>query len=150
VRTAALHRRRLFDFVSPTMLIIAGLTNVAVIAFVLRSYQRSELPWPAVVVSIACVALTLLASSVVVGTALRVPKLDPYQAPQDRHNAIRLVVRQELVYCIAFPILFATLLTIKSFGPEVMTSLFMQGIALASLWHSYSFRVDKVDFDVYR
>lgn len=45
--------------------------------------------------------------------------------------------------------LFAALLTIKSYEP-VMTSFFVQGLALALLWGSYSYRVDKMDFDVYR
>jgi hypothetical protein len=41
-------------------------------------------------------------------------------------------------------VLFAALLTIKVFQP-VMVSLFMQGIALASLWASYSYRVGGVE-----
>jgi MFS family permease len=149
VRTAELHRRRLVDFVSPAMLVVAGLTNVAFIALVLYYYQRFELPLFKVVASIASLVLTLLVFSVTVGIALRAPKLDPYQAHQDRHRTIKVVVQQALAYCIAFPALFAVLLTVKSFEP-VMTSLFVQGLALASLWGSYSYRVDKIDFDVYR
>lgn len=45
VRTTELRRRRLVDFVSPTMLAIAALMNVAFIAFVLYDYLRLELPW---------------------------------------------------------------------------------------------------------
>ena len=44
VRTTELRRRRLVDFVSPAMLVVAALTNVAFIAFVLY-YRRFELPW---------------------------------------------------------------------------------------------------------
>lgn len=149
VRTAELHRRRLSDFVPPVMLTVAALTNAAFIAFVLYSYLRLELPWFKVVVSITSVALTLLAFSVTVGIALHAPKIDPYQAHQDRHKAIKVVAQQALVYCTAFPLLFAALLTIKSFEP-VMTSLFVQGLALALLWPAYRYRVDEIDFDVYR
>jgi hypothetical protein len=149
VRTAELHRRRLVDFVSPAMLIVAALANIAFIAFVLYSYQRFQLPLDKVVVSIASDALALLVFSVTVGIALRAPKLDPYQAHQDRHNSLRLVVQQALAFSIAFPVLFATLLTIRPFE-SVMTSLFVQGLALALLGPSYFYRMDKVDFDVYR
>jgi hypothetical protein len=45
-------------------------------------------------------------------------------------------------------------LTIEILDPAflepVITSLFCQGVALASLWHFYSYRVNEVDFDVYR
>jgi hypothetical protein len=149
VRTAELHRRRLVDFVSPAMLIVAALVNIAFFAFVLYSYQRLELPLFKVVVSIACVALALLVFSVTVSIDLRARKLDPYLAHQDRHNLRKLVVQQALAFCIAFPVLFAALLIIKPFE-SVMTSLFVQGIALALLGPSYFYRMDKVDFDVYR
>jgi hypothetical protein len=145
LRTAELHRRRLVDFVSPAMLVVAALTNLAFIAFVLTY----PLPRFKVIVSIASVALTLLVYSLTIALTLRAPKIDPYQAQQDRHNTIKAVVQQALTYSIAFPVLFAILLTIKSYEP-VMTSLFVQGLALALLWSSYSFRVDKMDFDVYR
>jgi MFS family permease len=148
VRTAELHRRRLVDFVSPAMLVVTALANIAFIAFVLYAYQRLELPLFKVVVSIACVALALLVFSVTVTIGLRVPKLNPYQAQQDRHNMLKLVVQQALALCIAFPVLFAALLIIKPFE-SVMTSLFVQGIALALLGPSYFYRMDKVDFDVY-
>jgi amino acid transporter len=154
VRTTELRRRRLVDFVSPTMLVVAALTNVAFIAFVLYDYQRFELPWFKAAGSIASVAFVVLVFSVTVGVALHAPRFDPYQAHEDRHNAIKLVVQQALAFCIAYPVLLTVWLTIKIFDPHllepVIASLFCQGVALASLWPSYSYRVDKVDFDVYR
>ena len=45
-------------------------------------------------------------------------------------------------------------LTIRIFDPDILepviASLYCQGIALALLWPSFSYRVDKVNFDVYR
>jgi MFS family permease len=154
VRTTELRRRRIVDFVSPILLVVVALTNVAFIAFVLYDYRRFELPWFKAAGVIASVAFALLVFSVSVGIALRAPKPDPYQAHQDRSNMIRRVVKQALAFCIAYPVLLTVWLTIKIFDPDllepVIASLYCQGIALALLWPSYSYRVDKVDFDVYR
>ena len=154
VRTTELRRRRLVDFVSPSLLVIAALTNVAFIAFVLYDHRHFELPWFKTAGVIASVAFVLLVFSVTVGMTLRAPKSDPYQAHQDRHNMIRRVVRQALAFCIAYPVLLTAWLTIKIFDPDllepVIATLYCQGIALALMWPSYSYRVDKVNFDVYR
>lgn len=154
VRTTELRRRRLVDFVSPTQLVVAALTNVAFIAFVLYDYRRFELPWFKTAGVIASVAFVLLVFSVSIGIALRAPKPDPYQAHQDRSNMIGQVVKQALAFSIAYPVLLTVWLTIRIFDPDllepVIASLYCQGIALALLWPSYSHRVDEVDFDVYR
>lgn len=89
-----------------------------------------------------------------VGVALRSRKLDPYQAPHDRRNVLGMVVQQALAFCIAYPVLLAVWMIIKLFDPNllepVIASLYCQGIALASLWYNYSYRVDQIDFDVYK
>jgi MFS family permease len=153
VRTTELRRRRLLDFVSPGMLVVAALTNVAFIAFVLY-YRRFEFPWFTAAGNIVGVAVMLLVFAAVLGIALRGPRPDPYQAHQDRSNVIRLVVKQALAFCIAIPVLTTAQLIIKLFDPDllepVIASLYCQGGALALLWPLYSYRVDKVDFDVYR
>jgi hypothetical protein len=153
VRTTELRRRRLVDFVSPTLLVIAALTNVAFIAFVLY-YRRFGFPWFTAAGNIAGVVGLWLAFSAAVGIALRSRKSDPYQAPQDRRNVLRLVVKQALALCIATPVLITVQLIIKVFDPDllepVIASLYCQGVALAVLWPVYSYRVDQIDFDVYR
>jgi len=154
VRTTELHRRRLVDFVSPTLLVVAALINVAFIAFVLYDYWRFDLPRFKAVGSIVSVVLVLAVFSVTVAAALRAPRVDPYQAHQDRRNIIKLGVQQALAFCIVYPVLLALWLTIRIFDPNflepVITSVFCQGVALAVLWPSYSYRVDTIDFDVYR
>ena len=154
VRTTELRRRRLVDFVSPAMLIVTALTNVAFIAFVLHYYPRLGFTWFKAAGIIASVAAVLLVFSVTVGLALRAPKPDPFQTHQDRRNVLKLVAQQALAFCIAYPVLMAAHLTIKLFDPDllepVIVSLYCQGCALALLWPAYSYRVDKVDFDVYR
>lgn len=153
VRTTELRRRRLFDFVSPAMLVIAGLTNVAFIAFVLY-YRRFEFSWFTAAGNIVGVMALLLLFSVLVAVTLRAPRPDPYQAHEDRRNWIQLVVKQALAICIGYPVLVSAQLIVKRIDPDllepVIASLFCQGVAVALLWPFYSYRVDKVDFDVYR
>jgi hypothetical protein len=134
------------------MLVVAALTNVAFIGFVLYDYRRLELPWFKVAGSIASVAFVLLVFSVSVAIALRAWRFDPYQAHQDRRNVIKLVVQQALAFCIAYPVLLAVWLTIRIFDPHllepVIASLFCQGIALTLLWPSYSYRVSSAGASV--
>jgi hypothetical protein len=153
VRTTELRRRRLVDFVSPALLVVAALTNVAFIAFVLY-YRRFQFPWFTAAGNIAVVADVLLMFAAVVGIAMRGPRHDPYQSPQDRSDLIRLLVKQALAFSIATPVLITAQLVIKLFYSDllepVIASLYCQGCALALLWPLYGYRVDKVDFDVYR
>ena len=112
------------------------------------------MPWFKAASGIATVAIALLVFSVSVSIAVRAPKRDPYQAHKDRLNVIKLVVQQALTASVALPALLAALLTLKLFGPRSLepafVSLYMQGCALAVLWPAYRYRVDKVNFDVYR
>ncbi len=128
VRTAELHRRRLVDFVSAKLLLTAALTNAAFIGFVLYCYERFELPRFKAVAAIASAAVVLLVFGVNIAIVLRARKIDPYQADADRRKAIKLVVQQALGFCIAYPVLFAALLIIGVFEPEllepVLVSLF--------------------------
>jgi hypothetical protein len=153
VRTTELRRRRLVDFVSPALLVVAALTNVAFIAFVLY-YRRFEFTWFTAAGNIAAVTALLLLFSALVAIALRAPSRDPYQAHEDRRNLIKLVVKQALAVSIALPVLITANLIVKLFDPDllepVIASLFCQGVAAALLWPLYSYRADKVDFDVYR
>lgn len=153
VRTTELQRRRLIDFVSPGVLIIAALTNLAFVAFVLY-YRRFGFAWFTAAGNIALVVAMLILFSGLVAFALRGPRPDPYQALQDRRAGIKLVVQQALAACIVVPVLTAASLIIKLFDPDllqpVIASLFCQGVALALLWPLYQHRVDKVDFDVYK
>ena len=153
VRTTELHRRRLVDFASPALLIVAAATNVAFIAFVLY-YRRFGFPWFTAAGNIAGVAFMLLALSVAVGITFRARKSDPYQANEDRHKIMKLVVQQGLGLCITVPVLVTVQLVIKLYDPTflepVIASLFVQGVAVAILWPSYRYRVDQHDFDVYR
>jgi len=152
VRTAELRRRRIFDFVSPMWLVVAVLANVAFVAFVLY-YPRPEFPGFKAL-NIATAAAGPLAFIVAIGFALRASNPDPYRAPKDRHDGLKLVVQQALGFCIVYPVLMTASFAIKLVDPTLLqpvnATLLLQGFALALLWPTYSYRTDKIDFDVYR
>jgi MFS family permease len=156
VRTTELHRRRLVDFVSPGMLALAAIMNIAFIAFILF-YVSLEFPWfppSKATILIRSIVFTLVVFSVTIAISLRGPKHDPYQTHQDRLDLIKLIVQQAVRFFIAFPILATGMLILKSFEPDLLeptlTSLTLQGIALATMWGFYNYRADKVDYGVYR
>jgi hypothetical protein len=153
VRTTELRRRRIVDFVSPAVLVTAVLMNVAYIAFVLY-YRRFGFEWFTAAGNIAGVAMMFLFLSAVIGWALRAPRVDPYRAPQDRVALLGLAVKQMVAIVIAMPVLVVIQLIVKLYDPEflepVIASLHVQIAALVMLWPVYRYRVDKVDFDVYK
>jgi hypothetical protein len=151
VRTTELHRPRLTDFVSPAMLVVMVLINVAFIAFVL-DYRRHGFPWFTAAGNIVGVVCMLLVFSGTVAIALYAAKPDPYQAQQDRRAWRKRLVQAMLTFCIVYPVLIMATLVIKSFNRDLLepfvTSLYCLGCALSTLWPR--FRADKVDFEVYR
>ena len=152
VRTTELRRRRLFDFVSPPILIAAVLANVAYIAFVLW-YRRFGFDWFTAAGNIVGTVAMVVAMGATIALILRA-RPDHYQAHQDRLDLMKLVVNQAVAFCLVFPVWFAIRLTVKIYDPEflepVLASLGAQLVSLAWLWPSYIYRVDKIDFDVYK
>ena len=154
VRTTELRPRRLFDFVSPAMLVAAVLAYIAFIAFVLY-YRTFEFPWFTAAGNIIGITAMNLLMAVSVGVVLRGRRADFHQAPQDRLNLIKVSVRLSLLLSIAAPLAIIAMLLTKllagsDFLEPVVNSLYVQVIALAMIWPSYRFPSDKIDFDVYR
>jgi hypothetical protein len=151
VRTTQLHRQRIANFVSPAMLVVMLLVNVAFIVFLL-DYRRHEFPWFTAAGNIVGVVFMLLMFCGTVAFALYAAKPDPYQAQEDRMAWRKRLVQGMLTFCTVYPVLIMVTLVIKSFDRDLLepfvTSLYCLGCALAMLWPR--FRADKVDFDVYR
>jgi hypothetical protein len=153
VRTTELQRRRFVDVVSPAMLVAVLLTNVAYIAFVLW-YRRFDFSWFTATGNIVLVTVMLIWMGGCILATLWAPRADHYQAQQDRLAAIRVMAKMAAIFCIVVPVVTAAQLIVKIYDPEflepVIVSLYVQVVALAFLWPSYSYRMDKIDFDVYR
>jgi uncharacterized membrane protein len=138
------------------MLVVALLVYVAFIAFVLY-YRRFEFAWFTAAGNVAGITALNVLMVASVGWALHAGRQDHYQAQQDRLDLIRLAVKLWLNISIATPVLISTQLVLKVLAPDtshtlepVIASAYSQGIALAMLWPSYSYRVDKINFDVYK
>jgi hypothetical protein len=154
VRTTELRPRRLFDFVSPAMIVAVALVNVAFMAFILW-YRRFEFPWFTAAGNISLVVVENLLMTVCIGLLLRARRADFHQAPKDRIDLIKVVIRLWLLIGVAGPLGITAVLLVKAYAdPEflepVMSSLYVQIVALAMIWPSLRYRADKIDFDVYR
>jgi hypothetical protein len=135
------------------VLIAVVLVNVAYIAFILW-YRRFEFSWFTATGNIALVAVMLTWMGGCILIALRAPRADHYQAQRDRLAAIRVMAKMAAAFCIATPVVTAAQLIVKIYDPTflepVIVSLRVQVIMLCFLWPSYSYRMDKIDFDVYK
>jgi hypothetical protein len=154
VRTTELRPRRLFDFISPAMLVAAALVYFAFIAFALY-YRRFEFPWFTAAGNIILVTAMNLLLATSIGFILRARRSDFHQAHQDRVDVIRVMVRALLGLSIVIPVAIAAMLLVKGLvDPEflepVVNSLYVQIIMLAMIWPSFRRRSDTVNFDVYR
>ena len=154
VRTAALRRRRLLDFVSPRMLMVSAFTYIAFVAFILY-YRRFEFAWFSPWTNIAIVTgmYVLFAVSLLLAVHGRSP--DHHQPQQKRLDALRFAAKVLVVAGNSIPAIIVMNLVIKAvLGPDVaepvVASLVCQLAAVSVLWPSYVARVNKVDFDVYR
>ena len=154
VRTTELRPRRFFDFVSPGLIGFVALVQLAFVAFVLY-YRRFEFPWFSATWNIACIVAENLVMLVWIGYLLRAPRADYHQAPKDRVDLIKVAISLWALISTAGPLGIMAVLLVKAFiGTEflepVMNSLYVQLVALAMIWPSLRYRVDKIDFDVYR
>jgi len=152
VRTTELRRRRIVDFISPAMLAAAAFTYVAFVAFILW-YNRFGFPWFTASWNIAIVTAGNLAVAVSVAVAVYGRWPNHYQAHQDRLAFMSLLATRALVLVMVAPALIAAQLIVKIFDPEflepVIASLWVQAIAALAL-SFYNYRVEKIDFDVYK
>ena len=149
-RRADLHRRRLVDFVSPTLLRTAIFVYLAFILFVAYVGQF-KFPWFGGYLNV--VILTAM-NLFFLGLAMRQvygKKKDPYQASEDRMRQLELLVSTLVLVSIG-----ATLYGTLQIGLQALewdaltgiaTSLYYQLLAVVCL---REFRVDGVNFEVYR
>lgn len=149
-RRAELRRRSLFDFVSPTTVGLAAFVYLAFVIFIVY-VRQFEFPWFGGYWNI--VGITAI-NVIFLGTCLRGvygKRADPYQAEPDRTRSIEITVKT-LIFISIIGTLQVTLaivlriLELSHLSPTI-TSLYFQLVALVAL---QAFRIDHVDFEVYR
>lgn len=153
VRTTELRRRQLNDFVSPGALTVLLLVNAAFVAFLLY-YRGYGFPWFTAAGNIAGAMCMLTVFALSLAFALFSSRPDPYQRTQDHRESLKSVVRYTFWSCIAVPVLLTAILLFKAWDPDAyepaVVSLFCQAFALPLLWSTFRYRVENIDFDVYR
>jgi hypothetical protein len=105
-RKAILQRRGLFDFISPFVVVLAGLSYVLFVAFVIYIQPR---PFPgfAGLTSIGVITLVYALQIYVVYAVLYGKKPNPFETHAGRVRTIGLVVKSCVYSCIACVVFFS-------------------------------------------
>ena len=145
-RKAELQPRRLFDFISPTMIGLAVLVYFAFIALILY-IRQFDFPWFGGYWNIVGVTAANIFFAAIVAWNMYGKKRDPYQAYEDRKRQIELVVQQMVFMSIAATTFMAlevilASLDLRDLQPTVM-SLYFQLIAVICL---RTLRIDNIKF----
>ena len=149
-RSAELRPRRLFDFVSPTMIGVAIITYIAFVVLVVY-IRQFDFPWFGGYVNIVVVTMANLGFAGVIFRIIYGRKLNPHQAHEDRMRYMETIV-QVLVFMSFAATMFIALiivlaaLELRSFQP-VAQSVYFQVVAVICL---QAYRIDVNDFEVYR
>lgn len=154
-RTADLHPRRLFDFISPLYLIVAVLAYIAwVVYYLYNKGFTTAWDWQTLVTMLGMSAMNVLFFTIAY-RALRGKKMDPHQAAKDQHKYAETVIR----VCVFASILMSLQLFVfdainqngwDMFEPLAM-SLYFQLVIIFGLGEMIrSLKVENIDFDVYK
>jgi len=154
-RKAELHPRRLFDFISPTIVGLAIFMNVACIWFYLYGDQY-QFHWEsdAFVISISLFAMNALFAGIIFRN-LHGKKLDPHPASKDRMRQIGVTVKSLIFMSIGASVFIMMQAGINEFDldylePSIM-SLYLQFTMMIGLGSVLrKLRIENINFDVYR
>ncbi len=149
-RRAELRPRRLFDFVSPTMIGVAIITYLAFVVLVVY-IRQFDFPWFGGYVNIVVVTMANLGFAGVIFRSIYGKKLNPHQAHEDRMRYIGTMVQILVFLSIAGTMLIAltivlAALDLRSVQP-IAQSVYFQLLAVISF---RAYRIDFNDFEVYR
>ncbi len=149
-RRAELTPRRVFDFVSPALLGVATFVYVAFIVLIVY-VRQFEFPWFGGYSNLVGVTAINLAFAGVAFKAVYGKRKDPYQAHEDRTRQMEATATLLLWTSIAATLFIALAVTLRAFELSdflpVSMSLYFQLVALMSF---REFRIDNVNFEVYR
>jgi hypothetical protein len=128
-RKAVLQRRGLFDFVSPFMVVLAGLSYVLFVAFVIY-IQRHPFPGFAGLTGIGVITLVYALQIYVVYAVLYGKKPNPFETHAGRLHTIGLVVKSCVYSCIACVVFFSLnftlpLLDLQRWEPFALSVFFV-------------------------
>ncbi len=149
-RSANLHPRRLFDFVSPTLVGAAAVVFAAFVLLILYVNQF-DFPWFGGYLNIVAIAAANLLFAAIIYKSLYGKKKDPYKTHEDRIREIELTVGALVWTSIVATLFVSIAVLLRAAGlPDaipVAMSLYFQVLAVVSF---RAFRIDQVNFEVYK
>ncbi len=149
-RKAELHPRRLFDFVSPTLVSMAIFSYIVVILLVLYVIRH---PFPGFAGPINIVMITavnILFAGIVVKN-LYGKRGDPHQAHADRLKGIAIAEKMMVVTSIVVNLFLAIVFVLPALNLRDLGDLFqMLFFQLCVVIGSRTLRIDNIDFEVYK
>jgi len=148
-RTASLQPRRLFDFVSPGLLALAVIVNVAFVGLILY-VRQFDYPWFGGYANLAIVGFMNLFFASVIFKLLYGKRQDPWATDADRDSGIKYATRVLLFTSTAMIVFTGLTIALQAFNlgalkPSAM-SLYIQLMAAAL----HGLRIGGVNFEVYK
>ncbi len=149
-RKAELHPRRLFDFISPTIISMAIITYVGFVLLILY-IRQFEFPWFGGYWNIVGVTAINLCFAGIILRYMYGKKLNPHQAYEDRIRHIETIVKVLVFTSIAATMFIAinvvlAALDLRNLQP-IAQSLYFQLLAVICF---QSYRIDYKNFEVYK
>ena len=153
-RSAELRPRHLFDFVSPILVGAAVFIYVALMLFILFMSQNELYVGNAANTKMISITVSNLLLAGIIYINIYGKKLNPHRSNKDRLNQIEIVVKQVVLISIAGTgyIGFDTVVDYLSLSEliPIFQCLFLQLLAVISLWGLRSGNISDIDFDVYK
>ncbi len=155
VRRADLQPRRLSDFISLKYLFLAVLLYAAQLVYYLYWKDFTVSDDPEAIATIAGIAAMNL---IYIGVVIRImygKRLDPHQSEKDKLKTIGIVVKSTLAASIGVSIFLIINLYVQThdlhhYQPILMSIYFQLIVSIGLNIEFNNYRVDDVDFEVYR
>ena len=149
-RKAELHPRRLFDFISPTIISMAIITYVGFVLLILY-IRQFEFPWFGGYWNIVGVTAINLCFAGIILRYMYGIKLNPHHAYEDRIRHIETIVKVLVFTSIAATMFIAinvvlAALDLRNLQP-IAQSLYFQLLAVICF---QAYRIDYTNFEVYK
>lgn len=149
-RSAELRPRRLFDFVSPRLLAVAGGLYVALIALVVV-VARYDYPWFGGYPNLIGITALYVIFGATLWMAIRGRRRDPWASDEVRHRSMARAAHMAVLLCIVWASFIGLSILLRVLGvPELVPASLSVVVTLAAFTQFAQLRVEEGGFDVYR
>ncbi|MCB1052888.1 MAG: hypothetical protein H6510_16105 [Acidobacteria bacterium] len=154
-RRADMRPRRLFDFVSPLIVVLAILLYF-VWLFLFLSYQGSPAEWGTkVYISVTMISAINIFYAFFIYKSIYGKKIDPYQASEDRLRNIEFIAKSLIFTSITISIFMITTQAVDHFELEIfdppLMSVYLQMCSLMGIGLILTkLKVEDMNFEAYR